>query len=200
MWCFVQLNSVLFQKRGLALDRLPTSLKLASCGEGHSCCHSHRVKYSIPRASGLLQNCTEWLYVHNAGNINSMCWFRAMRSVVKWHEDTREAMFSGKPAGQCRMHYSNKWFINPSMIYDPVVNIHVVRLCKTGAVEIFRIKQQATLDFDQLIKFCSYWGQTVIFNPARDVHLVEQCKYRLHKASALIEYTEVYSTAITRWC
>lgn len=53
--------------------------------------------------SSILQTHIKWLHVHNAGNINSICWCRAMRSVEKWHADTRE------PAGQCKMHYCNKW-------------------------------------------------------------------------------------------
>lgn len=104
------------------LDFLLTSLELVYCSKGHSCCHLHRVKYSIPEASRLKQNCIEWLYVHNAGNINSICWCRAMRSVVKWHEDTREAVFLCKRAGQCKVHYSNKWFIKSAKIYDPMVS------------------------------------------------------------------------------
>lgn len=107
LWCFIS-NRI--------LDFLLTSLELAYCSEGRSCCHSHRVKYSSLEASRLQQNCIKWLYVHNAGNINSICWCSAMRSVVKWHQDTRDAMFLCKPRGRCKMHYSYQ--IVYLIIYD----------------------------------------------------------------------------------
>lgn len=95
----------------------------------------------------------KWLHVHNAGNINSICWCRAMRSVEKWHADTREAVFLCKPAGQCKMHYCNKWLQWCVQDLWPHAKHPHSHTAEPGGGGGFKIKQKAASDLNPLMKF-----------------------------------------------